>query len=698
MAKESIDALLNPFLKVSRPVAACARCRNAKIKCDGRLPACSGCERAGKAKECSSASDEFARGKERSYASALETAVQRLQRRLEEAKTASARRESSSLFAHDRPVLQRKPISNSRRKEAGNVDELVSDFGFLTVNATSRDFQGFASTMSFAKMLKAIALKEPLPLFDDMSLPPRYSISNLISHYFENFHVLLPFFSETDFMSSLSRIYQEHSNISAVSPFDLWCFHLVLAVASASLSQNRGDEHHDVAVFNLTRAMGIDEHVIHPGSISGIQALLLLVQYALVDPEYLDSWYVIGMASRLLVDLGLHCEPSPETKCSKQMLDLRRRVFYCTYALDRLVSMALGFAFSFTDDSAPNVLLPTLSTDQEARSPTQVFLRSIRPSLFLFDIRRVESAYYQKTRWSSRDTWAPDFATTYVASTLEDIRAWQSTLPESFSVKHLRLLKLEATYSQVLVLSPSQVIPSAIIPDTHKNMLLHYAVQYSEQLRTMVRDEELRSCLNYVECCRARYVSRQFQNLLWDNFDMLIKGDVRSYSPPHDAGQGDNCNRALCFLGNMSQILEWPKQRWGISALKEIFEQESAVLLARLQTRQQEQLASQTSSTTTTPSEPYSSALPSEMRRTDQHVHIDQYTNAQMPSEHSYIFDFQSQHGLTSGRDGYHTAYGMQNADSLQSNPGLPFTSSGNSQLPAGSLPRRSYQFMGGQG
>ena len=30
--------LETPVLKVSRPVAACSRCRTAKIKCDGKLP------------------------------------------------------------------------------------------------------------------------------------------------------------------------------------------------------------------------------------------------------------------------------------------------------------------------------------------------------------------------------------------------------------------------------------------------------------------------------------------------------------------------------------------------------------------------------------------------------------------------------------------------------------------------------------
>ena len=43
MAADGPDAadlmpLETPTLKVSRPVAACTRCRNSKTKCDGKLP------------------------------------------------------------------------------------------------------------------------------------------------------------------------------------------------------------------------------------------------------------------------------------------------------------------------------------------------------------------------------------------------------------------------------------------------------------------------------------------------------------------------------------------------------------------------------------------------------------------------------------------------------------------------------------
>jgi hypothetical protein len=42
-----------PLLRVSRPVAACSRCQAVKIKCDGKLPACTACESSNKADECS---------------------------------------------------------------------------------------------------------------------------------------------------------------------------------------------------------------------------------------------------------------------------------------------------------------------------------------------------------------------------------------------------------------------------------------------------------------------------------------------------------------------------------------------------------------------------------------------------------------------------------------------------------------------
>lgn len=136
--------LETPLLRVSRPVAACSRCRAAKVKCDGKLPACTACEKSNKAAECSSTNDQFARGKERSYVATLESRVERLERRIAEAR---ARRKSSNVMsdADDSATPRKLSIDMlisrhpghagsaraARRKEASDIDNLVSDFGLL---------------------------------------------------------------------------------------------------------------------------------------------------------------------------------------------------------------------------------------------------------------------------------------------------------------------------------------------------------------------------------------------------------------------------------------------------------------------------------------------------------------------------------------------------------------------------------------
>ena len=126
------NTIQTPPLRVSRPVSACSRCRTAKIKCDGKLPSCSACEKSGRAAECSSANDQFARGKERNYVASLEIRAEKLERQLEEAR---GRKISVTRLDLDfKQTAASHPVNKKpkgQRKEASHVDDLVSDFGFL---------------------------------------------------------------------------------------------------------------------------------------------------------------------------------------------------------------------------------------------------------------------------------------------------------------------------------------------------------------------------------------------------------------------------------------------------------------------------------------------------------------------------------------------------------------------------------------
>ena len=116
------------------------------------------------------------------------------------------------------------------------------------------------------------------------------------------------------------------------------------------------------------------------GGLEELQAVLLLAGFALLRPVAPGLWYIIGVAVRLAVDLGLHYEDgkdidvgledamnedskAEETDAARMqrerttrergrrewVRDFRRRLWWCTYSFDRLVSTCVGRPFGITD-------------------------------------------------------------------------------------------------------------------------------------------------------------------------------------------------------------------------------------------------------------------------------------------------------------------------------------------------------------
>lgn len=187
--------------------------------------------------------------------------------------------------------------------------------------------------MSFARLVLSTSACEEMPKYASNVLPQRYALVPLIQHYLDNFHVLYPFLSATKLWGSIDAISQQDGRYA--SAMDHWTTRFVLAIALASLSRRRGDTQYQDAVRHATAALDHIETVVHPGSSSGIQALLLLVLYAMLDPNHFSSWYLIGLASRAMVDIGLHQDPPRELRLKDTELELRRRLYLSVYALDR---------------------------------------------------------------------------------------------------------------------------------------------------------------------------------------------------------------------------------------------------------------------------------------------------------------------------------------------------------------------------
>ncbi len=179
-----------------------------------------------------------------------------------------------------------------------------------------------------------------MPSFAVNVLPQRQAITPLIQRYLDNIHILYPFLSETKLFAAVAAVYSKGDRYAA-SPMDHWTTRMVLAIALALCSRRRGDTQYQDAVRHAAGAFEHIEEVVKPGSLAGIQAMLLMVIYSMLDPHHLKTWNLIGLASRAMIDIGLHQDPPTDSRPKKSDHEISRRAYASIYSLDRSVLLFL---------------------------------------------------------------------------------------------------------------------------------------------------------------------------------------------------------------------------------------------------------------------------------------------------------------------------------------------------------------------
>jgi Fungal specific transcription factor domain len=160
--------------------------------------------------------------------------------------------------------------------------------------------------------------------------------------------------------------------------------------------QCQPEEYHASAIVHLESFLASSAALERPdgigGSLEELQAVLLLAGFALLRPVAPGLWYIVGVALRLGVDLGLHsedwsdsdrnlsedhrnpegdllAEPNGTLKSKNEkgrrqyICDFRRRLWWCVYSFDRLVSTCVGRPFGITDQVITTEF-PTLLNDK----------------------------------------------------------------------------------------------------------------------------------------------------------------------------------------------------------------------------------------------------------------------------------------------------------------------------------------------
>ncbi|KAL7627856.1 hypothetical protein AAE478_002051 [Parahypoxylon ruwenzoriense] len=482
----------------------------------------------------------------------------------------------------------------ARKREMSDVNSLMSDFGYLSINATTRDFEPSMGNMTFARLVLAAASHDPLPDIVDWALPPRQDAIALVQHYMANIYSLYPAFPETTLYSILDQMYSFQDR--AIKDADYWLVYMVLAIGSTAQSRVKNDDYYINGLCFVARALQHADRALMPGYTTQIQSLILLTQYSMLDPAHFDSWHLIGFTCRAVIDLGFHQDPPSEQLSDKAALDMRRKTFYCVYSLDRSISMVHARAFSFTD-AATNVAWPRPSSFSRRASITGQILSGSEPAFLLFQLRRAQSHWYQAL-FQSEPTPLRD-ASSFIWKMCQDMREWAEALPTSLPLGMRELFDLELRYSFVYCIAPSARAPQ--LTDYGRLLIFEHAIAYLDRIFEISHSGMKTAFYTYHDALRVFFMASQFVAVLRDAGNLLLAGVNVPHPlvelgkapppplPPRDGGPGvDNVDRSLGCIEKTTRTLAKYGERWDTCvSLKQSFEMISGELVDSLRLRKQ---------------------------------------------------------------------------------------------------------------
>ncbi|OWB61155.1 hypothetical protein B5S31_g5199 [[Candida] boidinii] len=198
-----------------------------------------------------------------------------------------------------------------------------------------------------------------------------------IYSYFENYQIMYPFVEFNEFQKRISKVdfvkFLDSKNL--LPTFENFETLVILCIGSDLLNDKnpngKYNEYYDalevffVKKFKSTALRMID---LKDSSTRLIRILLLLTIHSSNKSNYSKTYQVLGFLTRQCLSIGLNKFQEPGsmryTKLSKYDLEMRHRLFWSVYNIDRSISITIGCPVSIDDDDI-NVPLPKYLDNDE---------------------------------------------------------------------------------------------------------------------------------------------------------------------------------------------------------------------------------------------------------------------------------------------------------------------------------------------
>lgn len=204
-------------------------------------------------------------------------------------------------------------------------------------------------------------------------LPPRHLADSLMDAYFNHVHHLYPFVHEPTFRIDYDRMWRQTPNEHSRSrPLWLGVLNMIFAHGCEFCGSIAAVNTTHVAAQFLQRARKIVyAHVFRHESLELVQALLLMSHYLQGTLELKECWSLVGLMIRTALSLGLHLNPSGAVESMVER-ELRKRVWWGCYVIDRMLSMKFGRPLAIQGAQFREVDYPLSVDDQYISNSTSI--------------------------------------------------------------------------------------------------------------------------------------------------------------------------------------------------------------------------------------------------------------------------------------------------------------------------------------
>lgn len=163
--------------------------------------------------------------------------------------------------------------------------------------------------------------------------------------YLDSVHLQWPFLHEPTLLAIVDRIY----NGALLDPLEE--FHVFMVLAIGATIYGRRSRRHMLGEGYYASALQRLDTVFRAPSLATCQCLLLMEMYTLHDPSSgLNLWQLHYHSLASCLELGLHRDVRNPRHFNRLQIELRTRIFWCTYAMNRQLCTTMGRPLGFFDE------------------------------------------------------------------------------------------------------------------------------------------------------------------------------------------------------------------------------------------------------------------------------------------------------------------------------------------------------------